>query len=122
VDARRFTQVITNLVENAAQALLDEQPNAAEQMEIQINSQVLDHWLKIEVADNGPGMSPQVRDKIFEPLYTTKGFGVGLGLSVVRQIMDLHKGSIEVESELGKGTKVTLYLPLAEDEPSAAKG
>ena len=48
--------------------------------------------------------------KIFEPLFSTKGFGVGLGMSVVQQIVEQHEGNIEIESEAGKGTVVTIWL------------
>ncbi len=70
--------------------------------------------LQIEVRDNGPGMSPEVKDRIFKPYFTTKekGKGTGLGLVIARKITEEHGGSITVESEEGKGTVVTFTFPL----------
>ncbi len=62
------------------------------------------------IEDRGPGIPPDVYGKIFEPLYSTKGFGVGLGLPVVKQIMEQHGGGIEIETEEGRGTSVCLWL------------
>ena len=70
--------------------------------------------------DNGPGIPPEVLEKIFEPLYSTKSFGVGLGLPTVRQIMEQHGGGIEIASEVGRGTDVSLWLPLTHQDERAA--
>ncbi|MDE1975971.1 MAG: HAMP domain-containing protein [Elusimicrobia bacterium] len=67
----------------------------------------------LELADSGPGMPRDVLDKIFTPFFTTKARGTGLGLAVVRKVMDRHKGRVEVESEAGRGTTFRLYLPVA---------
>jgi signal transduction histidine kinase len=65
----------------------------------------------VEVIDNGVGMGPEHRDKIFLPFYTTKPMGTGLGMAIVKKIMDLHGGEIEVESAPDRGTTVRLILP-----------
>ncbi|MCP4936068.1 MAG: two-component sensor histidine kinase, partial [bacterium] len=62
--------------------------------------------------DTGPGIPDDLREKIFEPLLSTKSFGVGLGLAIVKDIMAEHGGGIEIESEPGKGTEVVLWLPI----------
>ena len=69
--------------------------------------------LLIQLEDNGTGMPPEVRERMFEPFYTTKelGKGTGLGLSSVMAIVKSHHGFLRVESELGKGTKFHIYLP-----------
>ncbi|MDH5218862.1 MAG: ATP-binding protein, partial [Gammaproteobacteria bacterium] len=67
--------------------------------------------LEIIIKDSGVGMNDEVLSRIFEPLYSTKGFGVGLGMPTVKQIMEQHKGGIDVTSKQGEGTRVTLWLP-----------
>jgi signal transduction histidine kinase len=61
-------------------------------------------------------MNAEVMRRMWEPMFSTKTYGVGLGLSVVRAVMDDHGGGAEVQSEPGKGTSVTLWLPLARSE------
>ena len=68
--------------------------------------------LRIDVADEGPGMSKDVARRIFEPFFTTKAKGTGLGLAVVKRIAEDHLGSVEVTSTPGEGTTFTLRLPL----------
>jgi len=79
---------------------------------VSISTRTLDNCVEIEIADNGFGMSDEQQGKIFEPLFSTKSFGVGLGLSVVSQIMKQHGGSVHIDSEPGQGTRVRLLLPL----------
>jgi two-component system, sporulation sensor kinase E len=66
----------------------------------------------VEIIDNGIGIPKEKRLKIFDPFYTTKADGSGLGLSVTQKIILDHQGKIEVESEIGKGTKFRITLPI----------
>jgi signal transduction histidine kinase len=66
---------------------------------------------RIQVVDNGHGMSPEVRENVFQPLYTTKVKGTGLGLAIVANMVAGHGGAISVESDVGKGTTFTIILP-----------
>lgn len=68
--------------------------------------------VRIEISDQGAGMDEKTVKRLFEPFFTTKKRGTGLGLSIARQIIDLHGGSIDVQSERGKGTTFTIELPL----------
>ena len=123
LDRDRFRQIIVNLVENAAQALADpgwSRP-ADHQPEIVLRTEAAGPYLRLAVSDNGPGIAEEVRAKIFEPLFTTKSFGVGLGLPTVRQIVEQHGGTIDVESKVGEGTTFSIWLPrqAAADMPAA---
>jgi signal transduction histidine kinase len=64
------------------------------------------------VEDNGCGISPEIRDKVFDIFFTTKAQGAGLGLSQVFRTVESHKGTIGVQSEVGQGTVFRMYLPL----------
>jgi two-component system sensor histidine kinase HydH len=67
----------------------------------------------VEVTDNGSGIAPEHRDKLFLPFFTTKPTGTGLGMAIVKKIMDLHGGEIEIESAPERGTTVRLVIPHA---------
>ncbi len=101
-------QVFVNLLVNAAQSI-----NA--NGKIYIRTSALNSQVKIEIEDNGSGIAPENVSKIFEPFFTTKevGKGTGLGLWVTATIIQKHKGKINVESKLGKGTKFTILLPIS---------
>jgi signal transduction histidine kinase len=68
-------------------------------------------YVRLSFCDNGPGIPADRLTKIFEPLFTTKSFGVGLGLPTVRQIVEQHGGTIDVESVVDQGTVFTIWLP-----------
>ncbi|TXK36959.1 GHKL domain-containing protein [Pontibacter qinzhouensis] len=104
-DRTMVEQVLINLIKNAMEATLEgEQPK-----QVTVKA-CLDERSRtsIEITDNGSGMTPEAMSKIFIPFYTTKKTGSGIGLSLSRQIMRLHKGTITVQSELGRGTTFTL--------------
>ncbi|MBI4396927.1 MAG: hypothetical protein HY548_07530, partial [Elusimicrobia bacterium] len=71
-------------------------------------------WIAIDISDTGAGIPPEIREKIFEPFFTTKGEGkgTGLGLSLVHEIVRKHGGSIEIKSEISKGTIFTVLIPV----------
>jgi signal transduction histidine kinase len=68
---------------------------------------------RIAVADSGPGIPAEIRDKLFTPFVTTKARGTGLGLSTVKRLVEAHQGSIRVDSPPGGGTTITIEIPLA---------
>lgn len=128
-DPTQIHQVIINLATNARQAM----ENETGVLEITVEPAYLDesirqrhpdilpgNYVRISVSDTGIGISEQYLDKIFEPYFTTKqkGTGTGLGLSIVHGIVKNHKGTIEVESRLGAGTRFDVYLPLAAGKAS----
>jgi two-component system nitrogen regulation sensor histidine kinase NtrY len=103
-DTNLVEQVLINLVVNAIEALKDRpEPRIVLSATLASNNKVI-----IRVADNGPGMSPELMDKIFIPFFSTKKSGSGIGLSLCKQIMMLHKGNIQVQSAEGEGTAFLL--------------
>ncbi len=80
-------------------------------MRLTVESRVHQNRVEVVIADNGEGIPQADLEKIYEPLYSTKSFGVGLGLPIVKGIMEQHLGGIDIDSQVGIGTKVTLWLP-----------
>ncbi len=113
-DKNQLQQVIMNLCTNAIDSMKNGRPG---KMEIRTAKEEEDGYCgaKIEIEDNGSGISEEVRERMFEPFFTTKevGQGTGLGLSICYEIIQRHNGSIYVESEKGKGSKFTIRLPIA---------
>ena len=120
----QLNQVFMNIIANAIDAL-DESNLGRSFDDIQANpnritirTRLEGDRLKIAIADNGKGMSEEVKTKIFDHLFTTKavGKGTGLGLAIARQIVvETHGGTIEVNSYLGKGTEFAIVLPVSEE-------
>jgi signal transduction histidine kinase len=105
-DINLIEQVMINLVVNAIEAVKDrEAPRIILSGEIQSNSKTL-----VKVTDNGLGMPPELLDKIFIPFFSTRKTGSGIGLSLCKQIMLLHKGNIQVQSTEGKGSSFILQF------------
>ncbi len=108
-DQEKLRQVAVNLITNAVHALQDK---TSGKKLLRISTHLLDDNYEIRFSDNGIGMSGDIKEKVFEPLYSTKGFGVGLGMVVVKNIVEQHHGEINIESKEGQGTTVTLRLPI----------
>jgi len=113
-DFNQLQQCLINLLFNA----IDAMPGGGT-LEISADADLPKNEVFIRVKDSGPGIAPSDIPHIFEPFYTTKneGYGVGLGLSTVYGIMERHHGSVQVESRVGKGTTFTLNLPIEEMGP-----
>jgi C4-dicarboxylate-specific signal transduction histidine kinase len=112
VDPIQIQQVIVNLIQNALQALIKCPPD---QRRINIESTVSASIIQVEVADSGPGINASGADAIFEPFYTTKDDGLGLGLSICRTIIEQHSGSIWAVADSSAGTRIIFSLPLSEN-------
>ena len=112
----QLVQVWVNLITNASQAM----PERGGELSVSVE-QVDDKELAVRIRDNGSGIAESIRERLFEPFFSTKneGEGTGLGLSIVKSIVDRHAGRIEVESELGMGTEFVVYLPFRRSRPSA---
>lgn len=108
MDRTQLIRIITNLVKNAIQAIPEHQINKLVYISIKRqNSNVL-----IFVKDNGSGIEANHIDRIFEPKFTTKNKGMGLGLGIIKNIIENYKGTITFETEIGKGTIFTVSLPI----------
>ena len=117
-----INQVFMNILSNAIDALEDakNKPNCQEMLQnpsqIRIGTEVVGNLVEIKIADNGPGITEEVKQRIFDTFFTTKpiGKGTGMGLSISYQIIvERHKGELYCTSELGKGTEFTIKIPIA---------
>ena len=107
----QLNQVFTNIIANALDAMFD---HDSDPKQLTIATRVLgSDQVQISIRDTGPGMSPEVKDKIFNPFFTTKavGKGTGLGLGICFKIVEHHQGRIEVNSQVGEGTEFLITLP-----------
>ena len=113
-DGERMRQVVINLIDNAAQAMTGAEPEAnGGPHRIVVTTAARLNGFELVIADNGPGISEENLSKVFEPLFSTKSFGTGLGLPMVKRVIEQHGGTVEIASTPGKGTKVTVRLPHA---------
>jgi PAS domain S-box-containing protein len=110
IDARQIQQVLVNLVKNALQAM-----TKGGTLTLQTGEGSDGVWLR--VSDTGGGIPQEQINRIFEPFYTTKKKGTGLGLMIVQRIVRAHGGRIDLESHVGRGTTFRVWLPLHERKP-----
>ena len=108
LDREQMKQVILNLLLNALQAM----PGGGR---LRLSGQVLEdnRWIQLSIQDTGVGILPEDMNKLFDPFFSTKEGGVGLGLSIAHRILDQHRGKIQAESTPGRGTLFTLWLPIS---------
>jgi len=109
-DATQLQQVLVNLVKNAVQAM-----TTGGTLTVQTGENPDGVW--VSVADTGGGIPQEQINRIFEPFYTTKKKGSGLGLMIVQRIVRAHNGRIELDSHVGRGTTFRIWLPLHERKP-----
>ena len=112
-DQHQITQVFTNLLMNAYEAMggRGRVTISAEMIRFEDGGDGRDA-VQVEFADNGPGIPPDVADKVFDPFFTTKAQGSGLGLAIVRKIVDAHDGRIDLRTTPGQGTTIRVTLPV----------
>ena len=112
-DQELLKLVLSNLVINSAQAMNGHGC-------IRISAGLHNGWYELSVLDSGPGIPPEVRERLFEPFFTTKHRGTGLGLATARRILDAHGGTIELECPAAGGTLATIRLPAAAADQAPA--
>jgi signal transduction histidine kinase len=108
-DPERMRRVVINLIENAVQAVTDAASGGGS---VTVRTRASGGAFELVIEDTGPGIPPEVLPKVFEPLYSTKSFGTGLGLPTVKQIVEQHGGTVDITSQAGKGTRVFVRIPL----------
>jgi two-component system, NtrC family, sensor histidine kinase HydH len=115
LDREQMKQVVLNLLMNAIQAM----PVGGR---LDLSARVLEdnRWMKLSIRDSGIGIPPQDLKKLFDPFFSTKEGGLGLGLSIAHRIIDQHHGKIELESNPGEGTAFHLWLPLDQQKEKNA--
>jgi len=114
-DEDRLKQVFVNLISNAMQAM----PNGGD---LVIAAEARDGYLRVSVTDSGVGITPEEKERLFDPFHTTRAEGSGLGLAIVHRIIDAHDGFIIVDSEPGKGSTFTVGLPVSSSREFTRKG
>ena len=112
VDAKQLQQVFFNIIINAIQAMQDGgtlllQTDLIEDQEKQA--------VRVMIGDSGPGIKPEILEKIFTPFFTTKTQGTGLGLAICRQLIEQQGGTLDIRSRVGEGTRVLIHLPIDSD-------
>jgi len=108
-DAQWMEQVLVTVLANALEA-------SSPMDEVTFASPVAGNDAVVQITDEGPGVPQDILSRIFDPYFTTKPHGVGLGLAMARKVMTAHQGSIDLQTESGKGTTVTLSCPLAHSQ------
>jgi signal transduction histidine kinase len=114
IDPGQVRAAVINLVRNAADA-------CASGDEVIVSSRRDDRGVLVQVMDTGAGIPPDVMTKLFQPYFSTKKSGTGLGLAMVRRTVELHGGRVDVRSEVGKGTQFTLVFPYVDRTGAAGK-
>jgi signal transduction histidine kinase len=112
IDATQIQRVLANLIRNALEACHSKKVSIHCQLSLALHA--VGEKVRIEVFDTGSGIPDEVREKIFEPFFSTKPGGHGLGLALARQIISNHGGTIAFTSKMGQETRVTIELPVTQ--------
>lgn len=115
IDREQIRRVIINLLDNACHAMLEDDGNGTAERDRTMTIQTRNGGDGVEILfrDTGAGIAPENMEQVFEPLFSTKSFGVGLGLPTAQKIVTDHGGTLRLQSEPGRGTEAILWLPLA---------
>ena len=115
-DAEALKRALANLIDNAAEAM---QGSLLRQLTVE-TSLTESHMAEVVVADTGHGLTPEIRERLFLPYFSTKQRGTGLGLSIAAKIVQEHQGAIRAEQNTPQGARLVIELPLADSPPVAA--
>jgi two-component system, NtrC family, nitrogen regulation sensor histidine kinase NtrY len=109
LDAEQFKRVMINIFDNAIQAMMHNG-----KIDVTLNFDIPSNRMQIEIADTGPGINPENKEKLFHPYFSTKTDGTGLGLAIAHRIIKEHKGKIRVRNNIPAGTVFTIRIPIKE--------
>jgi PAS domain S-box-containing protein len=110
VDTEHLRRALINVINNAVDAMQEKELDEGENR-LTISTRVVGERLEVRISDTGCGIPDEMMGKLFEPLFSTKSFGVGLGLPIVKGIMEQHGGGVEINSQRDVGTTIVLWLP-----------
>jgi signal transduction histidine kinase len=116
IDRAQLRQALLNIVRNAADAL-----RSAGGGLLRLSAAADEGGLRLDLTDDGPGMDGELVSRIFDPFFSTKETGSGLGLPITHQVIAEHGGVIECRSRPGEGTTFSIWLPVAAPEETASK-
>ena len=119
LDRDQISRALKNIVGNAIEAMREAGPGQAR---LEVRTALEPEMVRVEIRDSGPGLSAAAARRIFEPYFTTKSGGTGLGMAITYRIITEHGGVVAVESREGRGASVVVRLPLRSDSPQAAAG
>ena len=117
-DKERLRRAVINVFDNGAQSMIDNPPER--ERKLTVSTRATDGIFEMVFEDQGAGMDEETLEKIFEPLFSTKSFGVGLGLPTVKKIVEVHGGEITYDSTPGVGTKAFIRLPIKTEQQQEA--
>jgi nitrogen fixation/metabolism regulation signal transduction histidine kinase len=112
LDADQISRALKNVFGNAIEAMKQERSGRAEGMLLEVSTALEGEMVRVEVADNGPGFTGEAERRLFEPYYTTKSGGTGLGMALTYRIVVEHGGTIAAENRSGGGARVSIRLPV----------
>ena len=122
LDRRIIQRAIINLVENSLNALSSKNGDGRVLVTLRPSHSDGHDWVEMEISDTGVGIDAETLARIFEPYFSTRAAGTGLGLAIVHKAVEEHGGDISVESEIGKGTRVLIKLPVKSPQDVADAG
>ena len=105
-DANQIREIFSNILDNACQAYVTSEGK------VELSAELEGDMIKVTIQDYGVGIAKEDLDKVFEPFFTRKSKGTGLGLTICNELVNLHHGRLEINSRQGEGTVICVYLPV----------